>query len=670
MINEIHISDFKRMHSLDVYHKYFPDKKVIRIVPGRNYYSPFRSENNPSFNIFRNGKEEYLWKDFGTGDSGDAIGYVMKLFSIEFPDTIKKLNNDFNLQIISDKLDAQSKASARTNISDPKITRNYDYTLEESQFTVEALSYFDDYKISRDVLIRYNVGFINRYTAYYKQGQQYSVNRDERQLLFAFKEEAFAKIYCPDPKKFIYVGKKPADYVFGFTQLDEEGAHVFITSGEKDVMTLAGQGVNAISMNSETAYVPRNLIDELKKRFKVITVLYDNDKTGKLNAEKICKRYGLRMAILPEKLSEFGGKDVSDLIKFGLSFNDITYEEYQATVSKNGLENTKDIDGDDKNYFKAVLESSELIEKYFNYEINFILDPLIFENGINMVGAERGTGKTRFCITLGMSIVYGEKSFLGYNICNHGNVLMLNYEMLEPEFKLFVSPIENHYQNKANKVFEFHTLSLISHPEISIQYLSKIIGNYNPKIIIIDSFKAFMSRILQETKQRDLNNQSISYLYKILHAWRRDFNSTMLITNHTNKGTSNMKSHSDLMFGPGAVFDYADHTFLLRKTKEPNQRLLIPDKSRFSPDGSTSNILFEIKSDETNKMLWLNLLESDVNEGDYLISDRRHNTKNDVEQVRPLFIKSFTQREIAKVTGFSVGKVNRLVNLLKEEDEK
>jgi DNA primase len=54
---------------------------------------------------------------------------------------------------------------------------------------------------------------------------------------------------------------------------------IFITGGEKDVMTLAAMGFNAISLNSETASLDKNIADELN-RFDKIIILYDNDQTG------------------------------------------------------------------------------------------------------------------------------------------------------------------------------------------------------------------------------------------------------------------------------------------------------------------------------------------------------------------------------------------------------
>ena len=60
------------------------------------YSSPFRQENNPSFQVnFHGGK--WLWKDWGTGEFGDVIAFVERYHSTEFLDAVKILINKTDL---------------------------------------------------------------------------------------------------------------------------------------------------------------------------------------------------------------------------------------------------------------------------------------------------------------------------------------------------------------------------------------------------------------------------------------------------------------------------------------------------------------------------------------------------------------------------------------------
>ena len=53
-------------------------------------------------------------------------------------------------------------------------------------------------------------------------------------------------------------------------------------------------------------------INELKKRFGSVYILFDNDKAGLINGKRLADYTGFTNIILPEFQ---GGKDVSDLMK-------------------------------------------------------------------------------------------------------------------------------------------------------------------------------------------------------------------------------------------------------------------------------------------------------------------------------------------------------------------
>ena len=57
------------------------------------------------------------------------------------------------------------------------------------------------------------------------------------------------------------------EYVFGLAQLPNKGDILFITGGEKDVLSLSAHHFNAICFNSETAQIPRGIIESLSLRF-------------------------------------------------------------------------------------------------------------------------------------------------------------------------------------------------------------------------------------------------------------------------------------------------------------------------------------------------------------------------------------------------------------------
>ena len=299
----------------------------------------------------------------------------------------------------------------------------------------------------------------------------------------------------------------------------------------------------------------------------------------------------------------------------------------------------------------CVLSSEQLMTKYIDYEMNFVLYPLIYENGINIIGAERGSGKTRFCICLSYCIVCEVKDFLGYPINRHGNILYINLEIKEPDFKLFIEPIRDYYLSQYDQKYQFSILSLLDHPKMPLQQIRQFIKTYEPVLVIIDSLKKFLSILSIEQSINVVDNLTITAFYDILRSWKMFDKLTFLIANHTNKGTKNQKGHSDLMFGPSSLMDYADQTFLLRKTNNPNQRLIVPDKARFSAESDNCVNLIEIISNEDQ--LYIELVEEDVNEADYMykVDSNKAYDESAKDEVFRLFDQGLSSRAIQEKTG-------------------
>ena len=138
--------------------------------------------------------------------------------------------------------------------------------------------------------------------------------------MFGYSMGKFVKVYRPKSKlRFLYGGEKVNDYVFGFQQLPSKGDVVFITGGEKDVLSLSAHGFNAICFNSETAQIPESIIESLLLRFRHIILLYDTDETGLREAERqaeVLSAYKVLTLTLPLQGIK-SEKDISDYFALG-----------------------------------------------------------------------------------------------------------------------------------------------------------------------------------------------------------------------------------------------------------------------------------------------------------------------------------------------------------------
>ena len=99
---------------------------------------------------------------------------------------------------------------------------------------------------------------------------------------------------------------------------------VFITGGEKDVMSLASKGFNAVCFNSETAAIPTSLIEMFDRKFRHIVFLYDMDDTGRNESarrmDELSSFHVLRMELPISGVK--GDKDISDYFASGKSAAD------------------------------------------------------------------------------------------------------------------------------------------------------------------------------------------------------------------------------------------------------------------------------------------------------------------------------------------------------------
>ena len=135
------------------------------------------------------------------------------------------------------------------------------------------------------------------------------------------------KVYRPKSElRFVYGGHTGEEYCFGLEQLPSKGDLLFITGGEKDVLTLTAHGFHAVCFNSETSPVPQRFLRKVSYRFKHILLLYDTDKTGLECSERLVSQlseYGVKRIVLPLAGTK-EEKDVTDFFRTGHTREELT----------------------------------------------------------------------------------------------------------------------------------------------------------------------------------------------------------------------------------------------------------------------------------------------------------------------------------------------------------
>ena len=331
--------------------------------PGLNkaFKNPFYEDSKASCHIYLDKKSNvYRFMDFGDTDYNlDCFALVAMLnrldctTSQDFIKVMEIINQELALFLESPGKPVQSDQHKVTNVADA-AQRQTQPTKQESpakvlippvvkEFSTSEINFWRQYGIDLPDLRAYNVVSLKQFRGISNKGNEYCVDSTDAEPMFGYMARRYVKVYRPKSKRrFLYGGDLGGNYCFGLKQLPLRGDILFITGGEKDVLTLAAAGLHAICFNSETVIIPRKLIRRLSFRFKHIIVMYDTDQTGIKAMEKHVRdlaEFDVKKLLLPLNGTK-DQKDVSDYFRQGNTseelmklFGQMLDSIYQETMS-------------------------------------------------------------------------------------------------------------------------------------------------------------------------------------------------------------------------------------------------------------------------------------------------------------------------------------------------
>ena len=324
---------------------------------GRNFLNPLYKDSKASCNVYfdrRNGM--YKMKDFGNDDySGDCFALVGKLNGLnckdpkDFVEILAIIDRDMHLGL-SDKPEMRISSTTPVPVIAevthvPKRKKARPYTLAQKSFTAAELAFWGESGITQEVLKLFRVVSLKKFSSENNEGKPFCIAATDKEPVFGYTAKQYVKVYRPHSEmRFLYAGDFGENYCFGLEQLPAKGDLLFITGGEKDVMSLTAHGFHAICFNSETVTIPVGIIHRLSFRFKHIVLLYDVDKAGldsSAKQELALKNYGVKRLLLPlagtkveKDISDFFrlGNSREDLIKLFLDYLDTIYSETMSAL--------------------------------------------------------------------------------------------------------------------------------------------------------------------------------------------------------------------------------------------------------------------------------------------------------------------------------------------------
>lgn len=307
-----------KVSEYDIYAHYLGQFKV-----GAIYNSPFRKDKNPSFGIYYSKRtKQLLFKDHGTGECGNIVKFVslytgLTNYNDILKDIVKQLNITTDTKLDSSK---QYIPSSETVIG-----------IVRQKFTPTDINYWSQFNISEKTLKKFNVNSIKYYLC---NGIVKGIYKEDNPM-YAYKVYNNFKIYRPLADKYTKWRNNLTEYdIQGYAQLPSKGDTLIITKSMKDVMCLYEMGILAISPSSESTFIPNDILEGLKKRFKRIIILFDRDNAGVKYLRKMSLKTGLEGLLVHKK---FKAKDISDAIKAN-SFEEIKEWLYGEIKKQNTKE--------------------------------------------------------------------------------------------------------------------------------------------------------------------------------------------------------------------------------------------------------------------------------------------------------------------------------------------
>ena len=269
--------------------------------------SPLRADNNPSFAIYSPDGTKVRYIDFATKETGGIFDLLCKMWNENFTEMLDRIYNDNK----GSKVDISSNKNTKVSINKVPIDmkckvrewRDYDLEYWKSYgITLEWLKYANIYPISHKIIIKGN--------------KRHIFGADKYAYAFVeFKEgKTTLKIYQPfNNKGFKWANCHDKTVISLWTKIPKVGERVCICASLKDALCLwANTGVPALALQGEGYPISNTAINELKRRYNKIYILFDNDKAGLEDGKKLAEETGFINVVLP---TEYGEKDVSDYYK-------------------------------------------------------------------------------------------------------------------------------------------------------------------------------------------------------------------------------------------------------------------------------------------------------------------------------------------------------------------
>jgi DNA primase len=277
---------------------------------GRNYFglSPFRSETKPSFSV---APEKNMWYDFGSGQGGNAVQFLIEYEKISFSEAIRSLAEKHSIEIIEVGNEQQSNLYDQLYEIHSLAYLFFSNNLKSSAGK-HAIKYLEDRFFDKAIVEKFNIGFASdSWDMLFKElNQKFDNEVIEKSGLFSngkkgfldrFRNRIMFPFYSPSGKVIGFSGRSLSDnedvkylnspetllfqkskVFYGSYQTMPEirkQNYVLLVEGQTDFLRLYEKGFQNVLATSGTAFSSKHA-NALGKYTNRVILTYDSDSAG------------------------------------------------------------------------------------------------------------------------------------------------------------------------------------------------------------------------------------------------------------------------------------------------------------------------------------------------------------------------------------------------------
>ncbi len=277
---------------------------------GKNYFglSPFRSETKPSFSV---APDKNMWYDFGSGQGGNAVQFLIEYEKISFSEAIRSLAEKHNIEIV------EVGDEQRSNLYDQlyeihNLANLFFINNLSSKKGIKAKSYMKDRFFDDTIIKRFSIGFASdawdelynelkdkfdneviEKSGLFSKGKKGYIDRFRNRIMFPFFSPSGKVIgfsgrslsekedvkYLNSPETLLF--QKSKVFYGSYQTMPEIRKHnyVLLVEGQTDFLRLYEKGFTNVLATSGTAFSSKHAI-ALNKYTNRVILTYDSDNAG------------------------------------------------------------------------------------------------------------------------------------------------------------------------------------------------------------------------------------------------------------------------------------------------------------------------------------------------------------------------------------------------------